>query len=421
MAFRSTFSPNFDCLVRSGNQGIAVGDNTLAAWFKWDNTSADYEMVEINDSGGATFASAIQLVGGDIVFHQTQGDGSRITIVGPTCSAGVWTHAAITWDGTTMTGYVDGASVGTQTGLGGARGNWSDLQIGPGVGELQDAVFYTVALTPEQIAQLYRNRMPGVRTGLRHHLPCFPGATNRLIDYSGNALNFSNNGTPAEATTAPQAGWGTDDVQTTMYEADSVGPIEFAGTALSPTAAVATLAVRKAFNSNACLSPSACSGTLAVRKLFTTAAAASPTACTATLQSRKLFDSNACLSPSSCTGSLTLIGTVSFTGTSTSPTACSATFNVRKIATSCFATSPTACTGTLAVQQNFTGTALSPSACAGTLRVRKFFAALALSPTACTGMQTGGTVTNPPSAEDSRNTQKRRLFALHQYHRRGRM
>jgi hypothetical protein len=223
MAFRSTFSPNFDCLVRSGNQGIAVGDNTLAAWFKWDNTSADYEMVEINDSGGATFASAIQLVGGDIVFHQTQGDGSRITIVGPTYSAGVWTHAAITWDGTTMTGYVDGASVGTQTGLGGARGNWSDLQIGPGVGELQDAVFYTVALTPEQIAQLYRNRMPGVRTGLRHHLPCFPGATNRLIDYSGNALNFSNNGTPAAATSVPQAGWGTSSPRS-LYSESSATP-----------------------------------------------------------------------------------------------------------------------------------------------------------------------------------------------------
>lgn len=220
MAFRSTFSPNFDCIIRAGNQGVPLGNNTLAVWFKWDNTSADYEMIEVNLSNGQAFGSCIQLVGGDIAFHQTNDAGGRISVVGPAYSPGVWTHAALTWDGTTMTGYVNGAAVGTQTGLGARVANWADLQVGPGVGELQDAVFYTVALTPEQIVQLYRARNPGVRTGLRYHLPCFPGATNRLIDYSGNAFNFTNNGTPVASTgDPPQAGWGSSSMRSLYTDA----------------------------------------------------------------------------------------------------------------------------------------------------------------------------------------------------------
>jgi hypothetical protein len=83
MAFRSTWSATFNHLVRAGAQGIACADISLAIWFKWDNTSADYEAIEINGSAGGTFAACIQIAGGDVTFHITNADGSsRISVLG---------------------------------------------------------------------------------------------------------------------------------------------------------------------------------------------------------------------------------------------------------------------------------------------------------------------------------------------------
>jgi hypothetical protein len=221
MAFRSTWSATFNHLVRAGAQGIACADISLAIWFKWDNTSADYEAIEINGSAGGTFAACIQIAGGDVTFHITNADGSsRISVVGPAYSAGVWTHAVLTYDSTTLRSYVNGVAGGTATGLTGTRGNWTDLQIGPGLGELQDAFFYTRAITADEVAALYRGRTPKNPTGLRHWLPLHLGA-NRLVDYSGNALNFTNSGTPADATTVPPVGWGAGETRLILPNATS--------------------------------------------------------------------------------------------------------------------------------------------------------------------------------------------------------
>lgn len=211
MAFRSTFAPNFDCLVRLGNQGIAVGANTLAAWVRFDNLSATYEVLEINDSGGAPFASAILLSGNQIEYIQRNAAGAGLGLLSVTTVAiNTWYHVALTWDGTTLRGYLNGVEEVNGTGLAGARGNWADLQFGPTLGYLSDGVFYTAALTPEQIVQLYRRRLPGRRDNIFAHLPTFAGAANRRLDYSGLGHHFTDNATPTDSTVAPpQAGWGT--------------------------------------------------------------------------------------------------------------------------------------------------------------------------------------------------------------------
>jgi hypothetical protein len=438
MAFRSTYSPNFDCLVRLGNQGIPIGNNTLAAWVRFDNLSATYEVIEITDSGGTSFASAILSNGTQIEYSQRNAAGTQINFLGPTTlSANTWYHVALTWDGTTLRGYLNGAPNGTSTGLTGARGNWADLQVGPTLGYLQDAVFYTEALSAAEITQLYRGRMPKRRTNLFAHLPCFPGAANRRIDYSGNGNNFTDNGTPADSTIeGPQVGWATSAVRPTYHEADG-STVTFSGTATSTTAATGstkiknqfagtaastssctgTLQVRKFFTATACTSPTAATATLAVKKVFG-GVCTTPTACTGTERVKKIF-AGVCTTPTACAGSLTLLGVVAFAGTATSPTACTATVNVRKTASGVCTTS-SACTATLRIVKPVSGAIASPSACTGTLRVKKFFTALVTTPTACTGILSGGTVLTPAAPEDPRNTQRRRSMAIGLYRRHGR-
>lgn len=209
MAFRSTFAPNFDCLVRLGNQGIALGANSLAAWVRFDSLTATYEILEINDSGGTPFMSSILLSGNQIEYTQRSVT-SNIDFLGAALVvANTWYHVALTYDGTTLRGYLNGVPNGTSTGLTGVRNNWADLQFGPTLGYLQDGCFYDAALSQAEITQLYLNRLPGRRQNLRIHLPAYAGAANRRLDYSGNGFNFTDNGTPTDSTVPPpQAGWG---------------------------------------------------------------------------------------------------------------------------------------------------------------------------------------------------------------------
>lgn len=254
MSFRGTFSPTFDCLIRAGNQGIALGNNSLAAWVKFDNVSAGYEVVEINDSGGQSFASAIILSGNQIEYTQRNaaGTGNADFLGATTVSANTWYHVALTYDGTTLRGYLNGQPNGTHAGITGARGNWADLQIGPTLGEIQDAMFWTRALTADEVAALACARVPKNPQNLRHWLPLFTGS-NRLVDYSGNALNFTNSGTPVDGTTVPPVGWGagrTRVIQTsgTVVTPDGDGRTLFNGSATASIGRAATGDGRTLFN-----------------------------------------------------------------------------------------------------------------------------------------------------------------------------
>jgi hypothetical protein len=244
MAFRGTLSPGFDCIVFAGalTPTKALGNNTLAVWFKLDNVTGAHEMVEINATGGGngSFDSAIIMNGASVEYSQRSSANQMNFLGGTAVTANVWHHAALTYDGTTLRGYLDGVANGTSTTvLTGTRGNWANVQMGPTLGELQDGVFYDAALTPEEILQLYRDRLPARRSGLVIHLPAFPGATNRLLDYSGNAYNFANSGTPVDATTWPQVPWGDDGGQVILLP-DGDLPIDAAGSTQTTGSAALT-------------------------------------------------------------------------------------------------------------------------------------------------------------------------------------
>jgi concanavalin A-like lectin/glucanase superfamily protein len=246
MAFRSTWSPNFDCILRAGNQGIAFSSVTLSVWARLDDTAFDYECIEINNSNGSVFfTAAITVFSGSWAFHITNSAGTRVSYLGPAVSTNTWVHLALTFNGTTMVSYINGVQVDSRAGPAGPYGNWADVQVGPALGYLQDGLFFSRALTAGEIAQLYGARLPRCSTAnLELWAPCFPGS-GRLDDYSGNNRDFSNGGTPTDPGSTiplPPVGWGGSRARVVL--AASTGtPIAAAGSTVTTGTATLTKTV----------------------------------------------------------------------------------------------------------------------------------------------------------------------------------
>jgi len=111
-----------------------------------------------NDANGwDTFAICID-VGGATQFDSETPTGNADLETGPTIALAVWHHLAQSWDGTTKRGYLDGVEVaskviavgaGTQAPtLGGSRGAFFLT------GTIDDAMYYTRALSAAEVAQL---------------------------------------------------------------------------------------------------------------------------------------------------------------------------------------------------------------------------------------------------------------------------
>ena len=104
-----------------------------------------------------TFTLCIDPTGATIFDCETPG-GVADSETGPTIQPGAWHHLAMTWDGTTKRGYLDGTEVVTKNvQIGG--GNLGFTLGGEGLsyftpGTVDDAIYYTRALTPGEIAQL---------------------------------------------------------------------------------------------------------------------------------------------------------------------------------------------------------------------------------------------------------------------------
>lgn len=197
----------------------AIGNNTLSCWVNFTALSQQSELVEINDSVGGGFASLIEYDPAfGIVFMQRDSAGtgpSTISTIVPTPTIGTWYHLALTWDGTNMRGYVNGVLDSTTPGSLGSRGNWAFLQIGPAQAHIQDAHFFTAALSGDEILGLYKSRLSPRRNNLLVHSPLRTTGTYLLLDESGNGNSWSLSGTPAVSTVAPpQAGWGTNEQRT---------------------------------------------------------------------------------------------------------------------------------------------------------------------------------------------------------------
>ena len=126
----------------------AIPSAMVCPWNKTFDTTNGYD----------TFALCIDTSGMAVYDCETPG-GSMITDTGGTLAAdGTWHHIAMTWDGANMVEWFDGVSVGQGTfPIGSAN---MGLTLGASrsgyfvQGTLDEALYYTRALTPAEIAML---------------------------------------------------------------------------------------------------------------------------------------------------------------------------------------------------------------------------------------------------------------------------
>ena len=140
-------SAGYTAAVWMNVTAFPTGTSNNCAWSKpWD-------MTKVYDS----FSLCVQ-ASGQPTFDCEKPTGVTDTQTGPTMTTGQWHHVAITWDGTTKRDYFDGMLVGQSvTAIGAANqgvylagyGGSYDLAA-----LLDDAVYYTRALTAAEIAQL---------------------------------------------------------------------------------------------------------------------------------------------------------------------------------------------------------------------------------------------------------------------------
>lgn len=139
---------------------------------------------------------------------------SSVSVTGTAIALGDWNHAAVVVAGTGtnqakayLNGVLDitnnGSTQPTATTLmvGNSSGSdWLD-------GRAAAIKIWDVALSAEEVAQEANSILPVRFANLNGFYPCFPGATERLVDYSGNGRDWTANGSLVDED-PPPVSWG---------------------------------------------------------------------------------------------------------------------------------------------------------------------------------------------------------------------
>jgi hypothetical protein len=251
------FTGSGDRLSHSNSVIAGTANRSFSVWVR-KTSSVNNSLFQIS-YGSGTWLSEISTFGGDLfVTDASSGGSAQYTF---TFTVNQWYHIGYTYDGTNKRVYVDGALVSTQA--------WSSAGAPSGDGwifgaanftapdaDLQDITIWDVVLTADEIAQLFRQRLPRRRNNLVAHYPLFPDAA-RTADYSGNGRTLTSAGTPTEATSNPSAPWTGGRPQsiyivsgTTVQIAGSAAT-NFGGTAASTESVALVGAAATAFGGSA--------------------------------------------------------------------------------------------------------------------------------------------------------------------------
>lgn len=191
------------------------GSWTLACRARWNgtNTTTDQYLVTVSNSSNAR-GYYLQRVNGaastTVTARRYNGSVSvnDATMTGAYGSTTAWNHLCMTYDGSTIRTYLNGAAGGTiaSTNTFIPSGNADSISVaGNSIAESCDVVIFTRALTAAEVLRLARGRFPVDRRNLIGWWPQFSNATlsNCGLDYSGNGnhctLQASGSGNPASA------------------------------------------------------------------------------------------------------------------------------------------------------------------------------------------------------------------------------
>jgi hypothetical protein len=146
---------------------------TISAWGNLAGTGAEGDSVVLSKGLTASAENYSLYVqdDGDIGLEYYNGGWYSKIFSVPSFSTGTWYHYVLTYDGTNLRAYRNGALLGVQALSSSPVANSGTLQIG-GVtaynnrwqGQLDDVAIYSYALTPVQVKQVYTGGF-GVRFG----------------------------------------------------------------------------------------------------------------------------------------------------------------------------------------------------------------------------------------------------------------
>ncbi len=202
-------------LSTSGLTGLTSGGNiTLEAWFKPESTPStnsthaivssngggtspynEYKIVYENDNGTVKirYGRAQSCITNNFVDHTT------------TLSNGTWYHVALTYDGTTLRGYLDGSEVasGSISGNGsycGPDSTWiGALDSGGGTaffdGLIDEVRIWSTVRTQTEISDDRSRELNGNESGLNAYWKL----NNNLSDSTSNGYNLTNNNSAAHS------------------------------------------------------------------------------------------------------------------------------------------------------------------------------------------------------------------------------
>jgi len=142
---------------------------SMCVWVNWDNLNSEFlgPIDTFRDADGTELHQ--------FTFHDDEGNTNRIACLTPgpsvdftTVTAGKWFHLAATYDGTTVTTYVNGTQANSRTasftadltkfGIG-RRDSPDDANVITD-GRIDDVRVYDSALSDSQINQIYLNTEP---------------------------------------------------------------------------------------------------------------------------------------------------------------------------------------------------------------------------------------------------------------------
>jgi hypothetical protein len=194
-------------LLMAFDDGSTLGSAQDGAYMFRDNSSVTGTNMGFwnVENGGSTGASTIRL-------------GSGVY-----ANVGTWKHVCMTWDGSTVVGYLDGVQIATGASATGSRTTPTTMYIGPGLFSAVDVLITQRALSAAEVVKLARGRKPTLdRSVSTVWIPCFNAASinGTCIDLAGDSTNnfvdTSTGGTAPQVDTAianPPTPWAIDTPQ----------------------------------------------------------------------------------------------------------------------------------------------------------------------------------------------------------------